>query len=532
MSESERDRILELVSARLDGELTAEEEAELERALAESPELVREAEGLESTVAWLTEEGDRRVPGDHAEPGFAASVMERIGDGGSADEGPDAEPLGDRPRSRWRPARWLPLVTLAASILLAVVFVFESMRTPTETFEAGSMAKGDGLAESETVFDDELADFAESQQTAPSGSVLRKSESDSSWEKGTVAEAGGGSVAGREPGVARILEGNARSKVDAPTRDGMRSLGYASDQGDAARDDDEAGPGLDAGASLSVRERAARGRDGAVRAGAAASSAPTEATSESVVLEVRVARAEAPGSDLDWLASWEAELDDARWRSQYEARRGGEAEAERAAVPSIDGIPRSRQGATTDRSDRRASGRKVARSETQGLAKKSDAVTRQTPPASGSAESVSGSAESSGSAEAVSGPVVFDRDLTPAELAALERAFEARGIAFRRVVIEASVGPPADREAGRALAFEPPAQPSVPDPKTRSDGVRPEAAKDEASPGAPAKAAESLAPARGVRQPRDAERIRVTIRLAAEPSEPKRPPAGRDQRER
>lgn len=501
MSESERDRILELVSARLDGELTAEEAAELERALAESPELVREAESLESTVAWLTEEGGRRVPGDRAEPDFATSVMDRIG----ADESGASSSSAPSERPRFRFSRWLPMVSLAASILLAAVFIFDATRPPTGHFEADSMAKDDGLAQSEkSSGDDGLAES----ELPDEADFQRKQAQEDGWaasseakfvnaKKGDLAD----SAPERDGLVERSLAKNARSKGGLSSESGdrqIRALGYASD---AAETD-----GADA-----AGRAATRGRRAAYDSEDTDVETPSESTNEDfeqrlrgepVVLEIRLPSVEA-AENLAWLDSWEPAPEPSGKRERSETRnddRRAPSDAERvtegAAKPPA---PESSEPASSPRFGAREASRGR-----QDLGKSSPSA-RSKPGAATSKPKEASDAVDPSKSHAT--PAIWQRDLTPRELAQLEKAFEARGVRFRRVVDE-----PGKKEAAAAAG----GGLAIP----TDEGALPGAQSDAGAPtGSGADPLRGVAPrpARPTEEP--TERIRVTIRLTFEPIE-------------
>ena len=73
-----RDEILELFSAKLDGELGAEEERRLEKLLRENPELRDEVEGFQSAVRFVQDEGRRADSEQRAPTDFRAGILARI----------------------------------------------------------------------------------------------------------------------------------------------------------------------------------------------------------------------------------------------------------------------------------------------------------------------------------------------------------------------------------------------------------------------------------------------------------------------
>jgi len=142
MTDTERhDEILELISARLDGELSPEEEERLDAELARCPALREEVARFEGGVRFVRSTGRVLVAGDRAPAGFRSGVMRRV-----------------RLESPARPVRIgrrviLVATGLAAALLLAVILDPLGVVSRTGPAPEQQTARAEGAGEGAAVSD-------------------------------------------------------------------------------------------------------------------------------------------------------------------------------------------------------------------------------------------------------------------------------------------------------------------------------------------------------------------------------------------
>ena len=134
MSESDRnmEEILELISARHDGELSDAEEARLERLLEEFPEAAREAEAMRSAIDFVQQTGREADRDVRAPEGFRDDVMAKVlAEASSPDGAPVAalsssdlkQPVEDGPKVSSTATTVIRIVTPLTALAAAAMFM-------------------------------------------------------------------------------------------------------------------------------------------------------------------------------------------------------------------------------------------------------------------------------------------------------------------------------------------------------------------------------------------------------------------------
>lgn len=113
-----------LLSAWVDGELSAEERALVQRRLDSSPEARRELAEIEQLAAWIDD-----LPRDSLPAGFAAQITDRLvaeihanAPGGADDVGPATIPLETDRRTGWAKGVGALMATAAALLIVTIPF--------------------------------------------------------------------------------------------------------------------------------------------------------------------------------------------------------------------------------------------------------------------------------------------------------------------------------------------------------------------------------------------------------------------------